>query len=346
MHAEQDNWNQQLYESVYFAENEDIHNFIHVDLEQIKLSLAKGADPNWLTSRNEYKKESILSHYVSMICNINTTSDKIGLEAIELLFEHGAKLQSHDISILYSPIASGKYDIVKLLLEKGASATSWSTYEIGGIGYRFTPIEVATACGHEKIVELLASYGAKKLDKEDAIQVRFIEVAKSGTVSELEELLKNGAAINSRNRNEETALIEALDGLFLPDLGVYMRVMYLLDSGADVNLGGKGVHGQTLPLHEAIYYSQFSFKHNEDNIYAKKILQALIKRGAFVSGEDEEGKTPLHIAAEYNHLYAAKLLLKSGSKVMPIDKSGKTPLDYAESAEMIKLLKEHGAKEQ
>ena len=30
---------------------------------------------------------------------------------------------------------------------------------------------------------------------------------------------------------------------------------------------------------------------------------------------------------------------------MPKDKIGKTPLDYAESAEMIKLLKSHGATE-
>jgi len=30
---------------------------------------------------------------------------------------------------------------------------------------------------------------------------------------------------------------------------------------------------------------------------------------------------------------------------MDKDKEGKTPLDYAESGEMIKLLKSHGAKE-
>jgi hypothetical protein len=31
---------------------------------------------------------------------------------------------------------------------------------------------------------------------------------------------------------------------------------------------------------------------------------------------------------------------------MPKDDKGKTPLNYAESAEMIKLLKAHGAREQ
>jgi hypothetical protein len=40
------------------------------------------------------------------------------------------------------------------------------------------------------------------------------------------------------------------------------------------------------------------------------------------------------------------MLIEAGSKIMPKDDKGKTPLDYAESAEMIKLLKDHGAKEQ
>jgi len=31
---------------------------------------------------------------------------------------------------------------------------------------------------------------------------------------------------------------------------------------------------------------------------------------------------------------------------MPHDNKGKTPLDYAESAELIRLLKDHGAKEE
>ena len=40
------------------------------------------------------------------------------------------------------------------------------------------------------------------------------------------------------------------------------------------------------------------------------------------------------------------MLIEAGCKIMPTDRRGKTPLDYAESAEMIKLLKDHGAKEE
>jgi ankyrin repeat protein len=51
------------------------------------------------------------------------------------------------------------------------------------------------------------------------------------------------------------------------------------------------------------------------------------------------------MAAEFDNVVAAEILIKNGSKVMPKDNKGKTPLDYAESAEMILLLKKSGAKE-
>jgi uncharacterized protein len=71
-----------------------------------------------------------------------------------------------------------------------------------------------------------------------------------------------------------------------------------------------------------------------------------LRHGALVSARDGSGMTPLHIAAQKNNIVGAKRLIKAGAKIMPRDNKGKTPLDYAESAEMIKLLKAHGAKEE
>ncbi len=290
------------------------------------------------------KETSILGNFVELLSFSNDPKNiEKGIEAIKMLFEHKAKLQYCDGIILFWPIAEGKDKIVKILLENGASATFWPAYEIGS---DITPIEQATDKGHEKIIELLVKYGAKRLSEKDAIQRRFIEIAMFGTISELKELIKKGADVNTPNIQGETALLNALFGFY--NYKKYINVMYLLDIGANVNLKGKGAGpgGITTPLHKAIYFTQFVYKTDKDKSYAEKILQELIKRGALVSAQDEYGKTPLHLAAEHNHLYAARLLIKSGSKVMPKDKSGKTPLDYAESADMIKLLKESGAKEQ
>lgn len=340
LYAEPDKWTQLLCDSIHFGDN---GNGTIVDLEKIENALTNGANPNWIISENK-RGESILGRFVVLIGfsdNPKTVED--GVKAIELLFKYKAKLQYCDGSILFLPIAGGQYEIVKILLRNGVSATFWPKDALGH-DYNFTPIEVATAKGHEKIIELLVSYGAKKLDKKDAEQLRFIELAGYGTISELKEQTKKGANVNTWNQNEETALLKALN--FFYGYETYIKVMYLLDLGADVNLKGKGMFGITTPLHEAIWHSNFLFKANKDTSYAEKILQELIKKGAFVSAQDRDGKTPLHIAAEFNHLYAARLLLRSEAKVMPKDNSGKTPLDYAEATEMIKLLKEHGAKEQ
>jgi ankyrin repeat protein len=101
----------------------------------------------------------------------------------------------------------------------------------------------------------------------------------------------------------------------------------------------------TTPLHSAVWITSFTYDRKEDPTCGETLLSELINSGAHVSSLDSRGQTPLHIAAEHNHLFAARLLLESGAKVMPRDVSGKTPLDLATSGEMIKLLKKYGATE-
>lgn len=283
-----DKWSKVLYDSIRFAE--DINDVV-VDIDNIKLALANGANPNWITSQNGTEK-SILSHYVyrvSVSDDPNITEK--GIEAIKMLFEHKAKLQYGDGTILFVPITDGEYKIVKILLENGASATFWPAYKIGS---HITPIELTTDYGYEKIIELLVKYGAKRLSEKDAIQRQFIQAAAFGTISELKALIKKGADVNTPNRQGETALLKVLGNVFGYSADTYAKVMYLLGIGADVNLKGKG-RSVTLPLHEAIYPSHYLFRYDkykdipryaEKILYTKKVLQELIKRGAFVSAQD------------------------------------------------------------
>jgi len=300
-----------------------------------------------IVKRKENYERSVLSKYVEFTGFARDTATvSKGTEAIKLLFKNKAKLQYCDGAILFWPVAQGHYSVVKLLLEHGANATFWPKDALGH-DYNFTPIEQAIASGHDDIVNLLVEHGARKPSKKQTIQLRLIEAASHGTISELKELLEKGGNINSRNINGETVLINVLSTPIY-DYETYMKIVFLLDSGADPNLTGDGlILKDSLPLNQAILNSSFLFKaKNRDTSYAKQIIQRLIKKGAYISGIDNDGRTPLHIAAKYNNLYAAQLLLNSGSKVMPRNKQGKTPLDYAQSAEMIKLLKNHGAIEQ
>jgi len=318
---------------------------IIVNIESIDSALKNGADPNYI-DKSQKAYESVLSKYVSVICLVsdleylNTNS---GCEALNMLFRAGAKLGSYDGSILYFPVANGISCVVDILLKHGASATKWDNRTIGT---RLSPIEVAEANEKNDIVPLLISYGASPVSRRDSLQLRLINKAgMGGTLQDLQRLVEEGAGINTPNKVGETALLSALNmSVFYFPPGVE-KVLYLLYRGADINQ--PDADGET-PLNQLIRQSSYVLKKPDTlnrHKTTKRLIDEFIDKGAYVSKQDGLGQTPLHVAAKYNNLYAAQKLIKAGCKIMTKDFKGKTPLDSAESKEMIRLLKAHGAKE-
>jgi len=325
-----------IFDCIRFAEN---GNDIIVDSGCLVSGLRHGADPNWI-NRESKRHLSTLSHFVELISiSRDPRVVSVGTEAVKTLIDAGAKLQPIDASILFWPISRGHAPLVRILLELGATASAWPNDEIGTA---LTPVETAAAEGHDQIVELLVKRGAVRPSAKVALQERFVRSATFGSIEELVALVTQGATVNGRGRNNEVALVNALSTGHCKALA---KIRWLLENGADPNLTGKGIFGTTPPLHQAVWVTGILYEAKRATVCAEQILRELIKHGTHVAARDSTGRTPLHIAAERNHIAAARLLLESGSTVMPRDKKGRTPLDMAESSEMIKLLKQHGATE-
>jgi ankyrin repeat protein len=316
-------------------------------VEQFESALKNGANPNWAKfDRLSVGGSTVLSKHVFQL-SISRSSDPkalaIGIRMINLLFEHGCKIQ--DKGILFFPISFGKHGIVKILLDNGASATSWDKAQLGT---QLSPIEVALKHGHNSIVSLLESYGAIRTKNNRIIQIKFIQAARDSytPITSIEDYLRAGAKINGVI-NGECALSNSL-GSYGSDPGrVYKIVHYLLEKGANPNIEVKSsIFQLQVPILEnAVYVSGNYEKVDNYEFYIKKILVELLERGAYVSEENEAGLTPLHVAAMFDNTTAAEVLLDYSAKVMSEDVNGKTPLDYAKSTAMIRLLKKHGAKE-
>ncbi len=206
-------------------------------------------------------------------------------------------------------------------------------------------------CDHCIISGNLPSHGAYK-------RLPPTQVADSGessgvTIAQLKEWLANGA-----NPNDELN-----DAIVAADL---KRVSYLLDHGANPNV--RFGDGYT-PLVNATRFgfgavATYLAEHKADPnladqshwtplMYAAWVdnpdeVRMLIAHGATHAASEDQGLTPLAVAAENGKFKAAAALIENGADLNhPVGKAGYTPLmlaSMARSPETVELLLKHGAK--
>lgn len=305
-----------------------------LNIPAIKAALAKGANPNayngnklWGTplSVTALGGPSEIAKLIQAGVNRDEAAKSIHGKAIEvarILLVAGAKLSSHDKDILSFPISAGNTGLVTLLIENGAR-----TKDRMSDGY--TPAETAKRYNEEDIYNLLIRHGGAPVDQRTAIQIALVEAAFEDDVKGMDAAINGGAEINGLDAGKNTALAMALDTPVISPNKV-VAIYWLLDHGADANLPNK--EGSP-PLHSFVWRNTFNLngeKGPELAQFAEDTLARLLKAGAKISGVDETGSTPLHIAARINNVRAAEILIKEGAKIMPRDKLGKTPLDDAE----------------
>jgi len=321
-----------------------------LDVSGVRTALDKGASPNWVSDTK--RKYSVIGDLTMRgpLSKVENAQKK-SVEILEMLFKSGAKLQlcDQDDGFFYFPVSHGWALFTEVLLKNGANPTR----EVDGE----TLMEIAVQTGQANIVELLKKHGVPALEPRDAAQQALIGAAGDQDIPRMEDAIAGGADVNGSNRQGETALVVACHYNSFFTVENSAAVLYLLKKGADPTIqgsdGSRYPDLKTTALHDVMFGSSSTFKYQESDdrnkdagVRARAVIEALLKHGALVSARDYDGQTPLHVAAQWNNLVGAQILIDAGCKIMPHDNKGKTPLDYAESAEMIKLLKDHGAKEE
>ncbi|HYL37658.1 MAG TPA: ankyrin repeat domain-containing protein [Bryobacteraceae bacterium] len=166
---------------------------------------------------------------------------------------------------------------------------------------------------------------AKNTDRRGTTPLMY--AAALGSLDAMKLLVEAGADVNAVNDFGATPLMWCA--------GDVAKVRYLLDRGASVTARSK--EGRT-PLAIAATYDG-----------SAEILKLMIEKGADVRAKDASGTSVLESAVTVNNLEAARLLLAKGADPNTVDDLGYTGLAQAagssdHSAELVKLLLDHGAK--
>ena len=274
---------------------------------------------------------------------IHKAADAGDLAKVKAFIQEGIDVNTkvHGRTPLHCAVRYGHKEVAELLIAKGADINAKDTRGR-------TPIDLAINKGRKEIAKLLASKSGN---------VSLHTAAYIGDLQTVEKLIDGRANVDAKDQKGQTALHYAAKA------GEIAVADFLIANGADVNAGD-----DWSPLHEAACYSKemvellltkgadintgkWSALHSALDAQRFDIVELLLAKGADVNITDDEGRTPLHIAAWYaagKNTKIVELLLSKGSDINAKANNGKTALSYAiewAHTEIVELLRKHGAKE-
>jgi ankyrin repeat protein len=196
---------------------------------------------------------------------------------------------------------------------------------------------------------VLDPFSPEALDSPPYRFVDALHAARQGNVDKIRDYLNfNHHYVHCKNWDDCTLLHEAARA------AQYQVVTVLIQAEADVN----ALYKDTTPLHLAIDAEVPEIAKNDSTQYLefrkkrKATAQRLIEQGASLTACNDNGETPLHLAARLGHSELVALLLTQGIDVdLKIDSNkpnaGRTPLllaaRYNKDKRTISLLLDKGA---
>jgi ankyrin repeat protein len=173
-----------------------------------------------------------------------------------------------------------------------------------GIGCDIANPWVSIDFCHDSVLKIvILTEGSSKLAKKEKMSDALIDAVKENDIALLKQLIEDGADVNGVDEVVRTALFWAAVKGFVG------CARLLLVANADVNKGNRG--GWT-PLHIAssnghgecvkVRWLRYLFGLWMKNNLSLSLLQLLIDWKAIVNAKENDGRSPLHLAAEQGQL--------------------------------------------
>ncbi|XP_066571914.1 transient receptor potential cation channel, subfamily N, member 1 [Amia ocellicauda] len=209
-----------------------------------------------------------------------------------------------DRSPLHIAAERGHSNVVEVLTEKFRSNVLARTKDGS------TLMHIASHCGHPETALTFLKKGVPLHMPNKTGAVCLHTAAKRGHTAVVKALLQKGAHVDATTKDSYTALHIAVQSC------KPLVVQTLLGFGAQVQLKG-GKAGET-PLHIAARVKE-----------GEKAAEMLLKSGADVNDEQENGETAMHIAARHGSLRMMQALIEEAGDLTWKSKAGENPLHIA-----------------
>ncbi|KAF5630756.1 purine and uridine phosphorylase [Fusarium tjaetaba] len=211
-------------------------------------------------------------------------------EARTLLLTNYVELkEGYGRTAIFYAARTGQEAVMNLLLDSGAKA---DLQDKGGN----TPLSLAAAYGQEGCVKLLLANGVKTDTEDDFRRTPLCYASEKGHDRVIRLLLEAGSNVNWDGDGPYTPLWYAVARDHIT------TVRLLLENGARANPALMYGGGQS-PLSRACRWGN------------QAMVQLLLKYGAQVDSNDDQGETPLEYAACYRHIPILLLLLHHSKSI-------------------------------
>lgn len=258
-------------------------------------------------------------------------------ECVQALLKAGAKIDIKGVNKCTPLHLIRTGDAAQALIDAGAHVEA-TTSE----GY--TPLHIAVDAGHDSVMNALlkAKANVHAVNKQG-----YTPLHVTNSIQAVQSLLAAGADLHARDQQNNTVLHTTAQK------GYNKAILPLIDAGLHVDTTG---YKNRTPLHGSPCRSALELLKAGATVDAvdddgatplslaaasnnTELIKILLDAKANIEARNNQGNTPLLIAAEQGHLNAVKLLLEKGANPIAINNNGISPISITPNTEILNLLR-------